>query len=177
MVPNSVEKVALVRALKYYKCDPRAYTCRGDEVRGDHLEVVMDIYMGDTTEIRRNGKLVGDTEVTSGIRQGCTGLPQLFVMVINIDINSIIERKLGYRNEEFYIPVLFYADDGLLLARSCEEAEEMIRKVVEGAGERGLCINKGKSNVLLYNCREGKPDEVGRKKVVSSIRYMGTDLL
>ena len=81
----------------------------------------MDIYIGDTTEIRRNGKLVGNTEVTSGIRQGCTGSPQLFVMVINIDINSIIERKLGYRDEEFYIPVLFYADDELLLARSCEE--------------------------------------------------------
>ena len=46
----------------------------------------MDIYMGDTTEIWRNGKVVGDTdtEVTSGIRQGCTGSPQHFVMVVNI---------------------------------------------------------------------------------------------
>ena len=82
--------------------------------------------MGDTTEIWRNGKVIGDTEVTRGIRQGCTGSPQLFVMVVNIVINSIVESKLGYRDEEFYIPVLFYADDGLLLARSCEEAEETI---------------------------------------------------
>ena len=52
----------------------------------------------------------------SGIRQGCTGSLQLFVMVVNIVINSIIKSKLGYRDEEFYIPVLFYADDGLLLA-------------------------------------------------------------
>ena len=41
--------------MKYYRCDPRL------------IEVVMDIYMGDTTEIWRNGKVVGDTEVTSGI--------------------------------------------------------------------------------------------------------------
>ena len=136
----------------------------------------MDIYMGDTTEIWRNGKVVGDTEVRSGIRQGCTGSPQLFVMVVNIVINSIVESKLGYRDEEFYIQVLFYADDGLLLARSCKEAEEMIRMVVEVAGECGLCINKGKSSVLLKNCRAGKPDEVGGMKVVSSIRYMGTDV-
>ena len=47
----------------------------------------------------------------------------------------------------------------------------MIQMVGEGAGECGLCINKGKSNVLLYNCRESKPDEVGGMKVVSSIRY------
>ena len=35
------------------------------------------------------------------------------------------------------------------------------------------CINKGKSSVLLYNFRAGKPDEVGGMKVVSSIRYLG----
>ena len=64
----------------------------------------MDIYMGDTTEIWRNGKVIGDTEVTSGIRQGCTGSPQLFVMVVNIVINSIVESKLSYRDEGFYIP-------------------------------------------------------------------------
>ena len=70
--------------------------------------------------------------------------------MVNIVINSVIESKLPYRDEEFYIPVLFYADDGLLLAQSCEEVEEMIRMVVEVAGECGLCINKGKNSVLLY---------------------------
>ena len=45
----------------------------------------------------------------------------------------------------------------------------MIRMVVEVAGECGLWINNGKRSVLLYNCREGKPDEVGGMKVVSSI--------
>ena len=48
--------------------------------------------------------------------------------------------------------------------------------VVEVAGQCGLCINKGKSSVLLYNCRAGKPDEVGGMKVVSSIRYLWTDV-
>ena len=154
---DSVERVALVRALKYCRCDPR------------FIEVVMDIYMGDPTEIWRNGKVVLDTEITSGIRQGCTGSPQLFVMVGNIVINSIVESKLGYRDEEFYIPVLFYADDGLLWPDPVRR-EEMIQMVVEVAGKCGLCINKGKSSVLLYHCREGKPDEVGGMKVVSSIR-------
>ena len=36
---DSAERVSLVRALKYYMCDPRL------------IEVVIDIYMGDTTEI------------------------------------------------------------------------------------------------------------------------------
>ena len=48
--------------------------------------------------------------------------------------------------------------------------------VVEVAGECRLCINKRKSSVLLYNCREGKPDEVCGMKEASSIRYLGTDV-
>ena len=47
--------------------------------------------------------------------------------------------------------MLFYDDDGLLLARSCGEAQDMIQMVIEVAGECGLNINKGKSNVLLFN--------------------------
>ena len=62
--------------------------------------------------------------------------------------------------KNFCIPVLFYADGGLQLAQSCEEAEEMIRMVVEVAGECGLCVNKEKSSAVLYNCWEGKLDKV-----------------
>ena len=37
--------------------------------------------MGDRTEIWQNRILLGDTEVTGAIRQGCTGSQQLFVML------------------------------------------------------------------------------------------------
>ena len=63
---------------------------------------------------------------------------------VNIIINSIVESRMGYRDDDFYVPVLFCADDGLLLARSCGEVEDMIRMEVEVAGECGLNINKGK---------------------------------
>ena len=79
----------------------------------------------------------GETEVTNGIRQGCTGSSQLFVMMVNIIINSILDSGMGYRDEEFYVPEMFYADDGLLLARSCVEAESMIGVVVRVAGRCG----------------------------------------
>ena len=53
--------------------------------------------------------------------------------MVNIIINNIVGSGLGYKDDDFYVPVLFYADDGLLLARSYEEAEEMIQMVVEVA--------------------------------------------
>ena len=52
----------------------------------------------------------------------------------------------------------------------------MIQRGVEVAGECGLKINKGKSNVLLFNCKGVKPDEVGGVRVASTIRYLGTDV-
>ena len=49
---------------------------------------------------------------------------------------------MGYRNEEFYVPTLFYANDGLLLAGSCAEAESMIEVVVGMAERCGLNIHR-----------------------------------
>ena len=48
------------------------------------------------------------------------------------------------RDDDFYVPMFFFADDGLLLARSCSEAEDRIRLVIEVAGKCGLNISEGK---------------------------------
>ena len=52
----------------------------------------------------------------------------------------------------------------------------MIRVVVEASGGCGLKINKGKSSVLMYNCGEGRLEEVGGIRVANTIRYLGVDL-
>ena len=58
---DSVDRVALIRALMYYKCDPRL------------IDVVLDLYVGDRTEVWQNGILVGDTKVTGGINRDPLG--------------------------------------------------------------------------------------------------------
>lgn len=88
-----------------------------------------------------------ETEVTSGTRKGCTRSPQLFMMVVNVIINNVLDSGMSPRDEEFHVPALLYADGELLLARSCTEAGDMIGVVVGVAQRCGLNINKGKSNV------------------------------
>ena len=83
---------------------------------------------------------------------------------------------MGYRDDDYSVPVLFYADDGPLLARSCGEAEDMSQMVIEVAGECGLKINKGKSNVLLFYHHGIRLEEVGGKIVSNTIRYLGADI-
>ena len=64
-------------------------------------------------------EMLGETEVTNEIRRGCTEPPQHFVMIVNVIIDSVVGSRRGYRDDDYYAPVLFYEDDGLLLARAC----------------------------------------------------------
>ena len=53
------------------------------------------------------------------------GSPQLFVLIVNLIIEAMAASSLGYRNSNFYIPALFFADDGLLLANSMKHAVQL----------------------------------------------------
>ena len=61
------------------------------------------------------------------------------------------------------------------LARSCGEAEleDAIQTVMEVAGECGLNINKGKSNVLLFNRNGIRLQEAEEICLSNTIRYLG----
>ena len=69
---------------------------------------------------------MGDVEVNCGIRPGCTVSPQLFIMVVGLLIERIIQSGMGYESCLMRVPVLFYADNGLMFARSRKEAEAMV---------------------------------------------------
>ena len=47
----------------------------------------------DGMEVWRNGEVLGEIAVINGIRQGCTGLSQLFVMVVNVIIDSVVDSR------------------------------------------------------------------------------------
>ena len=46
---DSVGRLALVRALKFYRCEPRL------------IDVIVDLYVGDRTEVWRGGEMLGET--------------------------------------------------------------------------------------------------------------------
>lgn len=80
---DSIKREHIILALKKYKCDPQV------------INILAALYVEDNTEIIFNGKHMGTVGVSSGIRQGCTGSPLLFIMVLNYIIEKIIESKLG----------------------------------------------------------------------------------
>jgi len=164
---DSVARRMLIEALKYYKCDPKV------------IDVVAKIYWQDRTRIVREGEEIGEIEVTSGIRQGCTGSPQLFLMVVSMIIERILRSGEGYRCGGVKIPVLFYADDGLVLARSRGEAVSMMELLEREAERCGLKLNRDKSACMIFNGEidGGDEDSVGGVKVVSELRYLGVTVV
>ena len=87
----------------------------------------------------------------------------------------IIERMLrcgmGFEISGMRIPVLFYADDGLIMARSTEEASGMAGALEKCAREYGLTINRGKSACMICNEQgdDGMVNEVNGIGVVEEM--------
>ena len=65
---------------------------------GCDLYLIQELYKGDCREIFKGELRVGQMEVSNGIWQGCTGSPQLFVMIVNMIIREILESTVEYRD-------------------------------------------------------------------------------
>ena len=160
---DSIDRLALVETLKEYKCDPKL------------IEVMVRLYENDETTMRVNDIEVGNMKIKNGIRQGCSGSPQLFLMVVNRIIKRLQGTGKGFRVRGIKIPVLFYADDGLLLANDMEEMREMMEMLEVVAKEVGMKINKEKCSCIIFSRQKVEVErrEIHGVKVVEAMKYLG----
>ena len=77
------------------------------------IETIENIYQEDNTEIKF-GDLHQNINITSGIRQGCTGSTTLFKIITYMIINELNSRGAGYKDDIVNVNSLYFADDGLL---------------------------------------------------------------
>jgi hypothetical protein len=101
---DSIKRDKLIESLKEYKAHPFL------------IDKIASLYKDDET-IVQYGDMMMDLKIKiiSGIKQGCTGSTSLFKLVIY----RILEKKYtGFANSLFKNGLLFFADDGLLIARS-----------------------------------------------------------
>ena len=127
---DSIKRSALIDALKEHQVHP------------DIIIAIFNIYKNDSTDLYMNQNLISKLNITSGIRQGCKGSTTLFKLVTYIIIKHLRKTNLGFRNSKFHIPLLFFADDGLMLSNSAQEASHLIRALHEISSKCGLQINK-----------------------------------
>ena len=160
---DSIKRDAIIEVLKEYK------------VHYKIIDTIADIYVGDKTVLDLGDDLEQEMEVTSGIKQGCTGSTTLFKLITYQIIKGIQKGGKGFKNELINLGILFFADDALIIASSIEDITFNIKKVIEIGQKCGLDINKEKSNIIIYNMKE-KPEVIEGIKVVSTIKYLGIKL-
>lgn len=83
-----------------------------------------------------------------------------------------MEKEGRFQDEFFKLSALFFADDGLFIARTQEEMERMIDALIDLSHITGLEINTNKSNVLIFNSK-AQIEEIKGIKVTNEMKYLG----
>lgn len=163
---DSVKRSKLVDAMMKYKIHPSI------------ISSVVSIYSDDYTRIKLNGEIEENINVTSGIRQGCTGSTTLFKLITYLIAKELMTTRMGYNDKHVYLPLLLFADDGLLLSQSKGETERMIRVLSKESEKCGLQVNKEKSVIMIYNQDEGEDStEIEGIPVVEETKYLGVKIV
>ena len=159
---DSINRGKMIQAMKYYKAHFK------------DIDKVAEIYQGDKTFINFGEIKDLEIEISSGIRQGCTGSTTLFKL-ITYKIMEKMEKQRGFVDDMFKINMLYFADDGLQLSLTRNDAARNIKLLIEASREWGLEVNEAKCNIIIYNLKL-QPTEIQNIKVVKEIKYLGITL-
>ena len=116
---DSIKRKLLVECMKKFRIHPLI------------IDIINEIYQNDRATLYLNNEIMANINVTSGIRQGCNGSTSLFLLITYLIILHLNQAQTGFRDEICFIPALFYADDGLLLAQSESEAQQMLEVLTD----------------------------------------------
>ena len=87
------------------------------------IDATAEIYEGDRTKINIGYDLENELDITSEIKQGCTGSTTIFKLITCKIIDKIEREGKGFENNHIKLGALFFADDGLVIASNMKEAK------------------------------------------------------
>ena len=160
---DSIKRDKLIKAMINFRVHPRL------------IDIIANLYDGDKTLLQLNNEVSKEIEITSGIKQGCTGSTSLFKLVTYMILIHLEDTGIGFKDLAFYFNTIFFADDGLNLTKSIEETKLSIQTINRVVTEYGLEINTTKSHILIYNKKE-TPNEIEGIEVTNSIVYLGVTI-
>jgi hypothetical protein len=79
-------------------------------------------------------------------------------------------------NQDYHLHSLLFADDQVMTAQDTEDAEYMLRKLVEEYRKEGLQVNFVKTEYLTLDLGAGIVTEAGQIKAVNKFKYLGSIL-
>ena len=142
-------------------------------------------FMGNVMESRQfyvqdDGQQSSLRQQRSGISQGCTLSPMLFVMAMSVllhDATSTLSPGASNAYARGDLSDVVYADDTLLLGVSDEHLQEYLNAVVKAGKMYGMQMHFGKFQLLPINCNPAITVDGERQlETQSRMDYLGTVL-
>ena len=112
-------------------------------------DLLRTMYSNVVRQVLIHGRLSEGVEVEAGVPQGSVLSPFLYSIYIDGLHAALRERGLGVSIFGRLVPLLFYADDIVLLARSGAEIHEMLEVLDKYAPKWRFNVNHGKSKVMV----------------------------
>ena len=131
----------------------------------------------------------GDTEpfsVNTGVLQGDTLAPFLFIIVIDYVLREAMQRqelgvqlcrREGSRRPAKYLTDLDFADDIALVSHTIDNAQSLLQQLESAAATVGLFINKSKTKALTIGEKVGEGSislSTGSIETVDDFCYLGS---
>ena len=156
-------------------------------VRGKMLLALKAMYANTQFTIKHNGQLGQPFQCNVGVRQGCPLSPLLFGIFIE-QFADMVHREapeLGPLLIDGRVPLLFYADDLVLMADSAEKLQQLLDLLASFCQRTGMQVNLTKTQAVIFQSRvtkatlrgsywqmdfSGKPCASGEKLSVSGLR-------
>ena len=116
---------------------------------GRCLGMLQAMFGSVTRNVYVNGDYTEDFQVTAGVPQGSVLSPYLYAVYINGLDEALRKAGLGVRVYGRVVPLLMYADDVVLMARSPAELQRMLAVLDAYASKWRFTLNQKKSNVVV----------------------------
>lgn len=131
-------------------------------VPGSVLELLQELYRDTTVVVEWEGMNTQPIPVTRGLRQGCPLSPLLFMLYMSRWEAELEEcgrgLNLSYMENgqmvRQHLPGLFYADDLVLTAGTCEEMQQLLDICTKQGDRLGLKFSSRKCKVLKWGPTE-----------------------
>jgi hypothetical protein len=127
------------------------------------IDAIMDLYDNTSARTRTGLDLSDPFQTTSGVLQGNTLAPFLFVVILDATLRDAqltgytVQRRRSSRSPAIALPFLAFADDIALLNNNTLESECAVSRLYTSAKKVGLKINAKKTQVMNIGLQSPTP--------------------